>query len=91
MHVKRKDCILANNIALLFTVKTLESLEFFGFFEWVFKKLALSQSRVRGYAQWEKEELARRALMEEVYHDRAEQVKLKHHLREQATFFFFRN
>mmetsp|Transcript_68121 Transcript_68121/g.138197 ORF Transcript_68121/g.138197 Transcript_68121/m.138197 type:complete len:495 (+) Transcript_68121:98-1582(+) len=36
------------------------------------------------YAQWEKEELARRALMEEVYHDRAEQVKLKHQLREQV-------
>merc|ERR1719460_3011525 len=29
------------------------------------------------YAQWEKEELARRQLMEEVYTDRAEQVKLK--------------
>mmetsp|Transcript_54060 Transcript_54060/g.126914 ORF Transcript_54060/g.126914 Transcript_54060/m.126914 type:complete len:496 (+) Transcript_54060:88-1575(+) len=36
------------------------------------------------YAQWEKEELARRSLMEEVYHDRAEQVKLKHQLREQV-------
>merc|ERR1712070_935593 len=29
------------------------------------------------YAQWEKEELARRDLMTEVYHDRAEQVRLK--------------
>merc|ERR1719271_884562 len=29
------------------------------------------------YAQWEKEELARRQLMEEVYTDRAEQVRLK--------------
>jgi len=29
------------------------------------------------YAQWEKEELARRKLMEEVYTDRAEQVRLK--------------
>merc|ERR1719229_2037511 len=27
------------------------------------------------YAAWEKEELARRALMEEVYHDREEQAK----------------
>ncbi|CAJ1338864.1 unnamed protein product [Effrenium voratum] len=36
------------------------------------------------YVQWEKEELARRSLMEEVYHDRAEQVKLKHRLREQV-------
>eukprot|EP00931_Biecheleriopsis_adriatica_P100853 TRINITY_DN76092_c0_g1_i1.p1 TRINITY_DN76092_c0_g1~~TRINITY_DN76092_c0_g1_i1.p1 ORF type:complete len:495 (+),score=195.93 TRINITY_DN76092_c0_g1_i1:115-1599(+) len=34
------------------------------------------------YAQWEKEELARRSLMEEVYNDRAEQVRLKHELRE---------
>merc|ERR1711976_797259 len=29
------------------------------------------------YAQWEKEEVARRSLLEEVYSDRAEQVKLK--------------
>merc|ERR1719161_1884141 len=29
------------------------------------------------YNQWEKEELARRKLMEEVYTDRAEQVRLK--------------
>merc|ERR1719460_2339577 len=29
------------------------------------------------YAQWEKEELARRKLMDEVYTDRAEQVRLK--------------
>merc|ERR1719337_840463 len=29
------------------------------------------------YAQWEKEEIARRKLMEEVYTDRAEQVQLK--------------
>lgn len=36
------------------------------------------------YAQWEKEELARRSLMEEVYHDRAEQVRLKQHLREKV-------
>jgi len=34
------------------------------------------------YAQWEKEELARRNLMEEVYTDRAEQVKLKDKTRE---------
>merc|ERR1719145_569601 len=34
------------------------------------------------YAQWEKEELARRSLMEEVYHDRAEQVRLKSDVRE---------
>uniref|UniRef100_A0A7S2IZ40 Cilia- and flagella-associated protein 53 n=1 Tax=Zooxanthella nutricula TaxID=1333877 RepID=A0A7S2IZ40_9DINO len=34
------------------------------------------------YAAWEKEELARRALMEEVYHDRAEQVRLKSDVRE---------
>eukprot|EP00441_Pelagodinium_beii_P017213 CAMPEP_0197659972 /NCGR_PEP_ID=MMETSP1338-20131121/49933_1 /TAXON_ID=43686 ORGANISM="Pelagodinium beii, Strain RCC1491" /NCGR_SAMPLE_ID=MMETSP1338 /ASSEMBLY_ACC=CAM_ASM_000754 /LENGTH=485 /DNA_ID=CAMNT_0043237185 /DNA_START=115 /DNA_END=1572 /DNA_ORIENTATION=+ len=34
------------------------------------------------YASWEKEELARRSLMEEVYNDRAEQVALKHQLRQ---------
>jgi len=34
------------------------------------------------YAQWEKEELARRALMEEVYNDRAEQVRLKQEMRD---------
>jgi len=34
------------------------------------------------YQQWEKEELARRALMEEVYTDRAEQVMLKQDMRE---------
>merc|ERR1711904_660878 len=33
------------------------------------------------YAQWEKEELARRQLMEEVYTDRAEQVRLKEQVR----------
>merc|ERR1712054_688593 len=41
------------------------------------------------YAQWEKEELARRDLMTEVYHDRAEQVRLKQamrdHLKEEVT------
>merc|ERR1712190_501700 len=35
------------------------------------------------YQQWEKEELARRALMEEVYNDRAGQVKLKQEMRDQ--------
>lgn len=34
------------------------------------------------YAQWEKEELARRGLMEEVYTDRAEQVRLKQEMRD---------
>jgi len=34
------------------------------------------------YAQWEKEELARRSLMTEVYADRAEQVKLKQEMRD---------
>merc|ERR1719420_2411233 len=34
------------------------------------------------YAQWEKEEIARRKLMEEVYTDRAEQVRLKDETRE---------
>merc|ERR1719271_274497 len=34
------------------------------------------------YAQWEKEELARRQLMEEVYTDRAEQVRLKQEMRD---------
>lgn len=34
------------------------------------------------YESWEKEEMARRSLMEEVYNDRAEQVGLKHKLRE---------
>merc|ERR550514_2544261 len=34
------------------------------------------------YATWEKEELARRSLMEEVYSDRLEQVKLKTQTRE---------
>merc|ERR1719271_205215 len=33
------------------------------------------------YAQWEKEELARRQLLEEVYTDRAEQVKVKDKIR----------
>merc|ERR1719388_192536 len=33
------------------------------------------------YAQWEKEEIARRKLMEEVYTDRAEQVKVKDKIR----------
>merc|ERR1719420_2606422 len=33
------------------------------------------------YAQWEKEEIARRKLMEEVYTDRAEQVRLKDEVR----------
>jgi len=33
------------------------------------------------YAQWEKEELARRDLMTEVYNDRAEQVRLKQEMR----------
>jgi len=33
------------------------------------------------YAQWEKEEMARRKLMEEVYTDRAEQVRLKEQVR----------
>merc|ERR1711907_353687 len=33
------------------------------------------------YNQWEKEELARRKLMEEVYTDRAEQVRLKEQVR----------
>merc|ERR1719247_3424256 len=33
------------------------------------------------YATWEKEELARRRLLEEVYADRAEQVKLKEETR----------
>jgi len=34
------------------------------------------------YAQWEKEEVARRDLMTEVYHDRAEQVRLKQAMRD---------
>mmetsp|Transcript_47618 Transcript_47618/g.132458 ORF Transcript_47618/g.132458 Transcript_47618/m.132458 type:complete len:498 (-) Transcript_47618:62-1555(-) len=34
------------------------------------------------YKQWEKEELARRSLMEEVYGDRAEQVRLKQEMRD---------
>jgi len=34
------------------------------------------------YAQWEKEELARRDLMCEVYNDRAEQVRLKQDMRD---------
>jgi len=34
------------------------------------------------YEKWEKEELARRALMEEVYTDRAEQVRMKKGMRE---------
>merc|ERR1712070_1140204 len=33
------------------------------------------------YAQWEKEEVARRKLMDEVYTDRAEQVRLKEEVR----------
>merc|ERR1719478_2099574 len=33
------------------------------------------------YAQWEKEEIARRKLLEEVYTDRAEQVELKEKVR----------
>jgi len=34
------------------------------------------------YTQWEKEEMARRHLMSEVYTDRAEQVRLKHDMRD---------
>jgi len=34
------------------------------------------------YAQWEKEEIARRDLMTEVYNDRAEQVRLKQDMRD---------
>merc|ERR1712072_736204 len=34
------------------------------------------------YVQWEKEELARRDLMQEVYNDRAEQVRLKQEMRD---------
>merc|ERR1712054_201362 len=34
------------------------------------------------YAQWEKEEIMRRDLMTEVYHDRAEQVRLKQDMRD---------
>merc|ERR1712031_59582 len=34
------------------------------------------------YEQWEKEEMARRDLMTEVYHDRAEQVRLKQEMRD---------
>jgi len=34
------------------------------------------------YEQWEKEEMARRGLMEEVYNDRADQVRLKQEMRE---------
>jgi len=34
------------------------------------------------YEQWEKEEMARRDLMTEVYHDRAEQVQLKQDMRD---------
>merc|ERR1719337_828929 len=34
------------------------------------------------YAQWEKEEIARRKLMEEVYTDRAQQVQLKDQIRD---------
>jgi colicin import membrane protein len=34
------------------------------------------------YQQWEKEEVARRDLMTEVYHDRAEQVRLKQDMRD---------
>jgi trichoplein keratin filament-binding protein len=34
------------------------------------------------YAQWEKEEIARRKLLEEVYTDRAEQVRLKEQVRD---------
>merc|ERR1712070_1369647 len=34
------------------------------------------------YAQWEKEELARRDLMQEVYADRSEQVRLKQEMRD---------
>jgi len=42
------------------------------------------------YKAWEKEELARRSLMEEVYSDRAEQVQLKHSLRENVKADVFR-
>merc|ERR1719420_1625172 len=34
------------------------------------------------YAQWEKEELARRDLMTEVYHDRADQIRVKQAMRD---------
>merc|ERR1712125_168436 len=38
-----------------------------------------------GYAGWEKKELARRALMSEVYSDRAEQVRQRQQMRDQLT------
>lgn len=41
------------------------------------------------YVQWEKEELARRSLMEDVYADRAEQVKFKAKQREEALAAHF--
>lgn len=40
------------------------------------------RQHAKRYAQWEKEELARRGLMTEVYHDRAEQVRLKQSMRD---------
>merc|ERR1711959_457895 len=40
------------------------------------------RQHAKRYAQWEKEELARRDLMTEVYHDRAEQVRLKQEMRD---------
>ncbi|CAE8712322.1 unnamed protein product, partial [Polarella glacialis] len=42
------------------------------------------------YAVWEKEELARRALMEEVYCDRAEQVRLKQEMRDNVRDDIYR-
>jgi len=40
------------------------------------------RQHAKRYAQWEKEELARRDLMTEVYNDRAEQVRLKQEMRD---------
>merc|ERR1711937_984139 len=39
------------------------------------------RQHAKRYAEWEKEEMARRDLMQEVYHDRAEQVRLKREMR----------
>merc|ERR1712070_786108 len=42
----------------------------------------MERQHQKRYAQWEKEEIARRDLMTEVYSDRAEQVRLKQEMRD---------
>mmetsp|Transcript_70188 Transcript_70188/g.183953 ORF Transcript_70188/g.183953 Transcript_70188/m.183953 type:complete len:499 (+) Transcript_70188:127-1623(+) len=75
----KKQALLFNEALKLEMAKKAESEE-----ELVRLQLEESERQwQKRYDQWEVEELARRALLEEVYSDRAEQVMLKQHQREQ--------